>query len=208
MPRDPKVGVREEQREKSRRAILDAATELFSHLGYDGTSLGEVSKASGVSKQNLLYHFDGKEGLWKEAVKDVFGNVDRAFAESFGSAVESNEPLLSIATAYFEVCRRYPAYVRLPMIEGLNDTWRSQLIAEKYLKPHVEAFQRRVDLLVAQGRLPDIPAIHLQNLVAGGAQLYLALAPIWKHAVAADTTSEAFLEGYRKTIAILLSSVR
>jgi TetR/AcrR family transcriptional regulator len=206
MPRELKAGVREEQREKSRRAILDAATELFSHVGYDGASLGEVSKMSGVSKQNLLYHFDGKEGLWKETVADVFEKVDRAFAEHFGSAAEADDPLLAVAAAYFEVCRQYPAYVRLPMIEGINDTWRSQLIAEKYLKPHVEAFQRRVEALVAEGRLPDIPAIHLQNLVAGGAQLYLALAPIWKHAVGADTTEEAFLEGYRRTIAVFLTS--
>ena len=206
MPREPKPGIREEQREKSRRAILDAATELFSHLGYDGTSLGEVSKLSGTSKQNLLYHFDGKEGLWKETVADVFSKVDQAFAESFRSAVEAEDPVMAIATAYFEVCRQSPAYVRLPMIEGINDTWRSKLIAEKYLKPHVDAFQRQVEALVAEGRLPDIPAIHLQNLVAGGAQLYLALAPIWKHAVGADTTDEAFLEGYRRTIAVVLSS--
>ena len=54
-----------------RRAILDAATDVFLGCGYLGTSMDEVAARSAVSKQTVYQHFAKKEALFVEIVTSM-----------------------------------------------------------------------------------------------------------------------------------------
>lgn len=49
-------------------AIVDAASRLFLEKGFDGTSMDEVAKRAGVSKQTVYSHFSSKESLFSESI--------------------------------------------------------------------------------------------------------------------------------------------
>jgi len=49
---------------RKRRAILDAARELFMRNGYAGTSMDDVAARAAVSKQTVYKHFVDKERLF------------------------------------------------------------------------------------------------------------------------------------------------
>lgn len=51
-----------------RRAVLDAAEEVFLRTGYLGTNMDEVATLSQVSKQTIYKHFGSKETLFVELV--------------------------------------------------------------------------------------------------------------------------------------------
>lgn len=53
---------------RKRRAILDAATEVFLKSGYLGTNMDEIAALSAVSKQTVYKHFASKEALFVEIV--------------------------------------------------------------------------------------------------------------------------------------------
>ena len=53
---------------RKRRAILDAATEVFLKGGYMGTNMDEIAALSAVSKQTVYKHFSSKEALFIEIV--------------------------------------------------------------------------------------------------------------------------------------------
>src|SRR5882724_321668 len=57
---------------ETRRAILDAALDLFSERSFDGASTRSIAELAGVTQPLLNYHFAGKEELWRAAVDDVF----------------------------------------------------------------------------------------------------------------------------------------
>ncbi|ONK14116.1 ScbR family autoregulator-binding transcription factor [Streptomyces sp. MP131-18] len=46
---------------RTRRAILDAAAEVFGRQGYDGTALTDILRAAGVTKGALYFHFTSKQ---------------------------------------------------------------------------------------------------------------------------------------------------
>ncbi|HEY0713870.1 MAG TPA: TetR/AcrR family transcriptional regulator [Polyangia bacterium] len=52
-----------------RRAILDAAVNVFVRYGFRKTSMEEVARAAQVSRQGLYLHFATKEDLFREGVQ-------------------------------------------------------------------------------------------------------------------------------------------
>jgi AcrR family transcriptional regulator len=54
---------RQERAERTRAHIIDTAAAAFAERGFDGVSLNELVKASGVSKGAFYFHFSSKETL-------------------------------------------------------------------------------------------------------------------------------------------------
>lgn len=52
----------------TRRALLEAARELFAAVGYDATTVRAVADRAGVNQALLFRHFGNKEGLFAEAI--------------------------------------------------------------------------------------------------------------------------------------------
>ncbi|MGF1607538.1 MAG: TetR/AcrR family transcriptional regulator C-terminal domain-containing protein [Rhodothalassiaceae bacterium] len=66
----PAVRARPRSADK-RKAIIDAAGELFLTRGFSGTSMDEVARAASVSKQTVYSHFHNKERLYAACIRRV-----------------------------------------------------------------------------------------------------------------------------------------
>jgi TetR/AcrR family transcriptional repressor of nem operon len=67
--------------EQTRREIVRKAAPLFNKKGYEGTSLADLMKATGLQKGGIYRHFSGKQELAGEAFdyaweKAVSGRLD------------------------------------------------------------------------------------------------------------------------------------
>jgi TetR/AcrR family transcriptional regulator, regulator of autoinduction and epiphytic fitness len=58
--------------EVRRRALLDAAVGVFSRFGFRKTSMDDVARAAGVSRQGLYLLFSNKEELFRRALEHLF----------------------------------------------------------------------------------------------------------------------------------------
>lgn len=56
-------------RKSAKETIIENACRVFSEKGYDSASLKEIAEASGTTKSNIIYHFQSKEGVYKEVIK-------------------------------------------------------------------------------------------------------------------------------------------
>lgn len=70
-PETPATNEGEGRGERRRRAILDAATELFLRKGYAGTSMDDVVAHAAASKQTLYKYFASKEALFLAIVSSM-----------------------------------------------------------------------------------------------------------------------------------------
>lgn len=84
--------------EQSRERILDAATEVATERGYDGTTISLVSKKSGLPPTSIYWHFTDKDDLiaaviersyqrWLAALELPGGEAARALAFELGTQV-------------------------------------------------------------------------------------------------------------------------
>lgn len=89
--------------DERRRAIVDAAWELFKANGFERTTMSEISERVGGSKATLYSYFKSKDELFAAAMEQaVTERTDEAFNRVRLSG-DLGERLLSFALAYMEM---------------------------------------------------------------------------------------------------------
>jgi AcrR family transcriptional regulator len=69
-----------------RRAIVDAAAELFASRGYTGTGTREIAARADVFEPAIYKNFGSKEKLFSAAVAEPFTEFVSRFEESFNNS--------------------------------------------------------------------------------------------------------------------------
>ena len=67
----PKASLKSQQRQHTRRRLLDAALSLYASEGYEATSVDDICKRAALSKGAFYFHFSGKEASLAEALKEL-----------------------------------------------------------------------------------------------------------------------------------------
>ncbi|WP_022901409.1 TetR/AcrR family transcriptional regulator [Humibacter albus] len=63
------------QREERRRRMLDRSLQIFLERGYQGSTLEELARASGVTKRTIYTDYGDKEGLFAAMVESLAGGI-------------------------------------------------------------------------------------------------------------------------------------
>lgn len=72
----------------TKHRVLEVASASFAERGVAGTSLDELARRLGVTKQTILYHFKSKDGLIEAVVNDAAA----ALYGELAAALEASEP--------------------------------------------------------------------------------------------------------------------
>jgi AcrR family transcriptional regulator len=106
-----------------REAILEAATQVFLRYGFKKTSMDDLARAAGLSRQGLYLHFATKEALFKEALVHVV-EATRAAAKAALAHHERtlDERLVSAFEAMHGVAIGQPSAERMnELLETANE---------------------------------------------------------------------------------------
>jgi AcrR family transcriptional regulator len=102
-----------ELRQRSRTAILDAASELFARKGYAATTTEEIARHAGISKGLIYNHFPSKEAIL-EVLLESLTEVTLGLPALRGGTVEERlDALITVIRSWFHEIRTNPALVKL-----------------------------------------------------------------------------------------------
>lgn len=76
------------QGDRSRDEILDAASRMMSIRGYDGTSIADIARESGLPNSSIYWHFKSKLGILAAVMER---GADRFFANVTTPEAEAND---------------------------------------------------------------------------------------------------------------------
>ncbi len=135
-----------------REAILDAATQLFASKGFRETSTTDLAKMTGSAEGTLFYHFESKEKLFIEVLREVREDLEQEFevfvtSRQWPSGLEMLEAVicfyLQLAAkneSLFLLLHRHYAYE----LAGVNEPCRRHLeaIYDRFVKVFEHAILR------------------------------------------------------------------
>jgi len=101
----------------SRRQILDAAAEIASECGYQGTSISAVSKRSGLPNSSIYWHFENKEDLFVAVINDSYERWCEELAASRANAHADDGH--NFENLYAKL-GQFPDFIRLGLIMTLE----------------------------------------------------------------------------------------
>lgn len=83
------------ERGNTKQEILEAALELFSVQGFEATSISQIASAVGIRKASLYSHFESKQAILDELVKEVLEQYEThsIFAKTDWEKDADNLPL-------------------------------------------------------------------------------------------------------------------
>ena len=180
---------------RANASVLEAATQLFAERGYMGTSIADVAVISGVAKPSVLYHYPDKDSLWKAVVTALWTNVDAFYAANFPVAEPPSRERLTILVGLFvQAALRWPAYIRIPFIEGASPSWRSDWLVDNHFGRHVLAVDGLIRALQASGDIGSGDPAHFQALLSSSVNVFVAQGAMWDRAYGRALDGEASLK--------------
>lgn len=178
---------------EKRQAILTAALEVFSRLGFHGARLEKVAEMSGVSKTNLLYYYPSKEVLYVAVLRQIL-DIWLAPLKAFR---EDTTPLVAIREYIrlkLEVSRDYPQASKLFCQEMLQGAplLKAELTGD--LKTLVDDKSAIIAGWINNGRLADVDPHHLIFMIWATTQHYADFAVQVEAVTGTTLQDEAFFQ--------------
>jgi len=164
-----------------RRAILDAAKDLFLRNGYDGSSMDAIAAEAGVSKLTVYSHFTDKETLFSAAIKAKCEEQLPELLFELPDDVPLESQLVGIARGFLALINSRESVEMHRMMVNLasQGSKLSQLFYEAGPKRVQEEMEVLLHKAARRGLLnlddPHRAADHFFSLLKGGAHFRLLI---------------------------------
>jgi AcrR family transcriptional regulator len=146
--------------------LLAVAVEVFIERGYDGTSMGDLATATGLSKSSIYHHIESKEQLLRLAVERAVGALFAVLDEDGAKAARPVDRLRYVLGREVQVlCAELPYVILLLRVRGNTPTERWALEQRRTFDARVRAI---VEEATAAGELhSDLRPALAERLVFG-----------------------------------------
>ena len=128
--------------ERTKQAIVEKAAKVFNCKGYEGTSLADLSEATGIQKGGLYRHFENKEEL-------ALAAADFAFRKVREARFSSRRPEQSWREALLEFLQRW-IDPPMPLLPGGCPVLNTAIDADDGNPRLLEAVSQELALWVSQ----------------------------------------------------------
>jgi AcrR family transcriptional regulator len=198
------LGKREATKAQNRRAILEAAQEIFTEMGYDAASIRDVIRRTGLASGTFYNYFPDKQSVFRAVLEEHTTELRRRLRESRSRARGVESVVREGFATYFSfIVEDRPLFEMLRRNAGT--------VRELFDTPALELgiLELREDL-AAHGELP--PSLDVDSLAAamGGVAFELGIRLSEQDPPDVERTarfaSELFLGGMERLAGVALDS--
>ncbi len=153
------------ERGNTKKEILEAALELFSVQGFEATSISQIAGAVGIRKASLYSHFESKQAILDELVKEVLEQYEThsIFAKTDWGKDSDNLPMTPDDSV-----QMIKGQIRYILHDPHISKARKMLVIEQFQNPELAKLQTKqnysdvleyftglINCLIQKGVLPE-----------------------------------------------------
>lgn len=106
--------------ERTRRAILAAATAEFAANGFDGASVNAVAERAGINKRMLYHYFGNKEDLFLVVLEEAYADIRNSERSLSLTDLEPGEAMRRLVLFTWRYFLEKPSFISLLNTENLH----------------------------------------------------------------------------------------
>ena len=153
-----------EQTQRTRRAILDRARQLFATQGYAATGTEEIIRDLGITRGALYHQFHNKLGVFRAVMVEAYGEITDSIRLQIQPFDTNWEQLVIGCQAFLEVAQqeelRRLVFVEAPAVLAADDLTEMDQYGFGLLRASIQ-------LAVEEGQLNELDAEGFAHLVNG-----------------------------------------
>jgi len=160
--------------ERTKKAILDAAEELFSTLGYEGASLDAIGARADIQGTAILYHFPSKRVLYEATLDRIFSPLLGELSETLERSQPVAARLEAAVDAIVQYAAKHPNAPRLLLRETASHGGDAREIIEARAASNTAGVMAA---FASQAGDPEVDPIMVVNIIVGAICFYFVGPP-------------------------------
>ena len=192
--------------DRKRVAVIAAAIDEFLAAGFDGTSMDRIAARAGVSKRTVYNHFESKEALFAEILRQLWDASHAGDAFAYRATIPLREQLVELLMRKLRLLNdeSFLALARVAIAAGIHSPERARDMVAR-LGEREEDITVWIRAAAADKRLriadPVFASSQLQGLVKAFAfwpQVTMGQPPLseTEQQAIADSAADMFLARY------------
>lgn len=121
---------RQKQKELTKNAILQVVEEIVLQEGWQAVSIRKIAEAIGYSLPVVYNHFESKDAIQEEFVKQGFDMLAVAMQSTKAKFNEPEQQIIEMSLSYFEFAFSNAAYYKMMFGLGIPSCQKAREIAE------------------------------------------------------------------------------
>ncbi|WP_245944025.1 TetR/AcrR family transcriptional regulator [Acuticoccus kandeliae] len=193
--------------ERSRAAILAAATAEFTAHGFGGASVNEVAARAGINKRMIYHYYGNKEGLFLAVLEETYARIRTAENELRLAHLEPPEAVRRLVVFTFDYFVKNPEFLSLLNTENMHQARhlkRSERIREMH-SPLVGTLAELLKRGAETGAFrTDVDPIQLYISIAALGFFYISNNPTLSTIFGRDLAAPEALDVRREHVATVI----
>jgi len=159
----------------SREQILETTLEALAEKGFRETSLASIARRLGVTAPLLIYHFDSKDNLWREAISLSFTRLSSVVkaAASDGASRDGHEAMRILLRSLIFFFAYNRELHRIIVMEAASPSPRLLWLIENHLRPMFTQIEAVYNRGSEDGSLKAMPVDYALFSVLGSISNYI-----------------------------------
>jgi AcrR family transcriptional regulator len=188
-----------------RSRLIEAALTEFAAHGFDGASTRAIASRADAHQPQINYHFESKDELWRVALGQLLGELDRTMGEHTAGVDRTDQVAMfaAIVRGLVAFASRRPELNRIMMHEGTAASDRLNWLVTTHLDWRFDDLQRRWQALTAVGAAAPLSPDILYHVLIGASSLLYANAPEAR-LLGLDPDDPAVVEAHADALVLML----
>lgn len=195
--------VRQRDTVRTRRELLEVATEVFADSGYSGARIDEIARQTRTTKRMIYYYFGGKEQLYLAVLEKAYRGIREKEQTLHIEGMNPVESLRQLAELTYDHHLANDKFIRLVAIENIH---RGRYIRQiESLRDLSKPAVQLLDTILSQGRSEglfrtDVDALDVHLLISAYCVFQVANQYTFRYLFDRDINAEEHREHHRAMI--------
>jgi AcrR family transcriptional regulator len=152
--------------ERTRQLIIESAAPIFNKKGYAGTSMSDLTTATGLTKGSIYGNFKDKDDVAVHAFQHNIDLIFDFFSKELKAAGSTLDKLLAYPRGFREVYRMILSYGGCPILNTAVEADDTHAVLRKMAVDVLAKWKKSIASLIEKGKSEGVidTAAHAQNM--------------------------------------------